>query len=197
MQTLSVTATDGALRHTAAFPFYVADYSDSLSQNTLTLARGATSSVTGTVNVTNGFGGTVSYACAGTTEVTCSFAPVAVNPTPSSPGFTTVPITASYSALMLSPKEPIGRGFWLLASALPFGIFLGATAKKQMSLRGSIMTLLLPTVALASLSCGGGSSGGGGGGGGGSNTYSITVTAAASGTNTTRTLGTLNVTVTH
>jgi hypothetical protein len=84
----------------------------------------------------------VSYACAGTTEVTCSFAPVAVNPTPSSPGFTTVPITASYSALMLSPKEPIGRGFWLLASALPFGIFLGAAAKKQMSLRGSIMTLL-------------------------------------------------------
>ena len=39
MQTLSVTATDGALRHTAAFPFYVADYSDSLSQNTLTRAR--------------------------------------------------------------------------------------------------------------------------------------------------------------
>jgi hypothetical protein len=46
MQSLSVTATDGALSHTAAFPFYVVDYSGSLSQSTLTLARGAISSLT-------------------------------------------------------------------------------------------------------------------------------------------------------
>ena len=190
--TITVTATDAPLTHTAAFPFYVADYSGSLSQSTLTVARGASGSLTATVSATAGFGGTVSFTCTGTTQVTCSFSPSTVQPTATSPQPTTITVTASNSAFMFPLRDKTRSKSPLLALIFPCGIILGVVCKRHIRALRLAVGLFLLVMILAAVSCGGGS-----GGGGGSNTYAITVTGIATGTNTTRTLGTLNVTITH
>ncbi len=200
--TLTVTATDGPLSHTAAFPFYVADYSGSLSNSTLTMARGASGSLTATVNATPGFGGAVSFNCSGSTQVTCSFSPSTVQPTATSPQTTNITLSAGYSASMIPLRDSARREFLLLALLLPFGFVFGISGKKQTRIVHAAVGLFFLVLILTSLSCGGGSSGGsggggGGGGGGGSNTYTLMVNATSAGTNTTRTLGTITVTVTH
>ena len=195
--TLTVTATDAPLTHTIAFPFDIADYSGSLSTSTLTIRRNESGSLTATVNATAGFAGTVSFACTGTTQLTCNFSPSTVQPTPSSPQTTNVTVTASDSALQLPLKDSTKSRFLSLVLIFPFGLILAIAGEGRVRRAGIGMFVFALT--LATLSCGGGSSGGGGGGGGGggSNAYTITVTGIAAGTNTTRTLGTINVTVTH
>ena len=198
--TLTVTATDGTLTHTAAFPFYIADYSGSLSAATLTIPSGASRSLTATVSATAGFAGTVSFACSGTTEVTCSFSPSMVQPTATSPQTTNITVAAGYSAFIFPPKDSVRSRFSMLALILPFGIVFGIARKGAMRAPRATVGLFLLALVLASLSCGGGSNGSGGdagGGGGGPNTYAITVNATVAGTNTTTTLGTISVIVTH
>jgi len=193
-QTLTITGTDGALTHAASFPFYVADYSGSINQNTMTLSPGTTSSVTATVNVTNGFDGTVTFACSAPSEITCSLSVPFGNPTPTSPATTTVIVSANFPGRAFIFRSQTNRFLWLVASALPFGVLVGASARKKVGLRRSLLLVFVCMAGLGSLSCGGGGSSGGGGGG---NTYAVAISAAASGTNTSRNLGTLNVTVTR
>jgi len=193
--TLTVTAMDSPLTHTAAFPFYVADYSGSLSRSTLTIARGGSDSLTATVSATTGFAGTVSFACTGTAQVTCSFSPSTVQPTPTSPQTTNMTVTAGYSAFMFPLRDKTRSSSLFLALIFPFGIIFGLATKGQTWVLRLPVGIFLVALILAAQSCGGGS--GGGGGVGGSNTYAITVTGTETGTNTTRTLGTINVTVTH
>jgi hypothetical protein len=190
LQTLTVTGTDDTLTHTASFPFYVADYSGSLSQNAVTLTPGQTGVVTATVNVTAGFDATVAYACSAPSEVTCSFSVPFGNPTSTTPATTSVIVSASYSARASGSASQSKHFFWL-AALFPFAVVLGVSSR--MRSRSCIWLLLglVGILALSSLSCGGGGSGGGGG-----TTYPVTVTASVAGTNTTRTLGTINVTIT-
>ncbi len=196
-ETLTVTGTYGPIAHTISFPFEVADYSGTLSTSTLTMARGGSGALTATVNATTGFAGSVTFACSGTAQLTCSFSPSTVQPTATSPQTTNITVTASNIALA-SPAAAQRGTFLLFALVFPLGLAFGFTSKKQTRVMGVAASLLLFTLALATLSCGGNSgSGGGGGGGGGSNNYTITVNAIAAGTNTARTLGTVNVTVTH
>jgi hypothetical protein len=147
------------------------------------------------VNATPGFGGSVTFACSDTAQLTCSFSPSTVQPTATSPQTTNISVTASNMALA-SPAGSQRDRFLLFALVLPLGLAFGIASKRPTWVMGVAAGLLLFTLALATLSCGG-SSGSGGGGGGGSNNYTITVNAIAAGTNTTRTLGTVNVTVTH
>src|SRR5205823_7517472 len=63
--TLTVTATSGSLSHVASFPFYVADYSGSLSASTLAVTAGASGPLSATVSATAGFAGTVSLSWGG------------------------------------------------------------------------------------------------------------------------------------
>jgi hypothetical protein len=192
--TLTVNGTVAPLTHTVKFPFYIADYSGSLSTSSVTIARGASGSLNATVSATTGFGGTVSFSCGGTAELTCSFSPSTVQPTGTSPQTTTVTVTAGNSASVLPLKDSSTSRFLLLALIFPFGLVLRIASKGQTrsvrAVAGLFLLALIPTM----LSCSGGGSGGGGGG---SNTYTITVNATAAGTDTTRTLGTINVTVTH
>jgi len=81
-----------------------------------------------------------------------------------------------------------------LALVIPLGTFLGLASKRRSFAGRLLLRLALFTLTFLFVSCGG-SSGGGGGGGGGSATYSITVNATVAGLNTTRSLGTVNVTV--
>jgi hypothetical protein len=194
-QTLTITGTDGTLTHTASFPFYVADYSGSISQNTMTLPPGGESPVTATVNVTNGFDGTVTYACSAPSQITCSFSVPFGNPTPTNPATTTVIISANYPGRAYNFRPQSRRFLWIITVAFPFGVFFSASAWKKVGLRCSLLPVFVCMAGFGSLSCGGGSGGGGGGGGG--KTYAVTISASVSGTNTSRNLGTLNVTVTQ
>ena len=150
--------------------------------------------VTATINATAGFGGTVSFACSGTAQVTCSFSPSMLQPTATNPQTTHITVTAGYSASRLPLRDSARSRFLLLALILPFGMVFGI-ARTQMRAVHAAVGLLLISLIVVTLSCGGGSSGGGGGGG--SNIYTITVSATVAGTNTTRTIGTINATVTH
>lgn len=198
--TLTATVTSGQLVHNVAFPFYIADYSGSLSTSTLSLQRGGSGSVTATVNATSGFGGAISFSCSGSSLVTCTFSPPTVQPSTTSPQTVTVTMNASLAASAL-PLMDSNKAFLLLGLVLPFGIAFAASNERRVNVkRAAVASLFL--LLLFSLSCGGGgiNAGGGGGtegGGSGPNTYSITLNATAAGTNTTRTLGTINVTVTH
>lgn len=190
--TLTVTANSGSLTHTAAFPFYVADYSGSLNASSVKFAQGTSGTVTATVTATSGFAGTVTFACAGTSSLTCSFTPSSVQPTASKSQSTTVTISAAAS-VSSALRADRSRGYAMaFAFAFPLGVVIIAASFGAR--RRTRATVLLLALTLASLSCGGG---GNTGGGGGSANYSLTVNATAAGTNTTRPIGTINVTVTH
>ena len=190
--TLSITGTSGSISQSATFPFSIADYSGSLSTSALTIPAGGSGSVTATLNATAGFGGTVSFTCSGAAQISCSFAPTTVQPTGSVSQTTTITLSASSSA---DAAYLSGTRLLKLSLALPLGLVFGLYSKKRVRMIGSLCAMLLILVSLSTFSCGG--SGSRGGGGGGSSTYAITVTATVAGTNTTRTLGTVNVTVTH
>jgi FG-GAP-like repeat len=197
-QTLTVTATSNggtAITQTGSFPFYIADYSGSLSESALTIARGGSGSLTASVSGTTGFDGSVSFSCAGTTQITCSFSPSSVQLTANNPQTTSLTLTASESASIRHGSDEVRRRPFILALVLPFAMVVLAR-KRQSGRLLALMGLALLVGILASLSCGGGG-GNGGGGGGGSTTYSLTVNAAATGTSTQRTLGTISLTVTH
>ena len=187
--TLSVSATSGSLTSTAAFPFYIADYSGTLSQSTLSLQQGGSGSVTATVNATAGFGGTVSFTCTGASQISCTFSPSTVQPTVTTPQTT----NATMSSSNASGGAAHTASSLVLALVIPLGTFLGLASKRRSFAGRLLLGLTLVTLAFLFVSCGGSS----GGGGGGSVTYSITVNATVAGSNTTRSLGTVNVTVTQ
>jgi hypothetical protein len=193
METLSVTATDGSISHSLSFPFYVADYSGSLSTSALTIARGGNGALAATVSATARFSGSVSFSCSGAPQLTCSFSPATVQPTASSSQTTNLTIAASNLAFLSPGRQSVGLS--LVALICPLALFFGIASKRRSQATGAALGLLL-MLAVALWSCGGGGSTGGGGSSG-SNNYTITVNATATGTNTTRTLGTVNVTVTH
>ncbi len=64
---IQVTATVGSITQTYSFPFTVADFSGSLSTSSITLARGANTSLTATLSATTGFVDTVSLSCGNVT----------------------------------------------------------------------------------------------------------------------------------
>jgi FG-GAP-like repeat len=192
--TLTVTAVSGPDTHTAAFPFYIADYSGSLSQSSLMMSQGASGSLTATINATAGFGGTVSFSCSGAAQISCSFSPSAVQPTASNSQTAKMTVTASGSASIRPLNRITTIGIQWLALMMPFGIVLVLSNKGPLRASRSVAKAFLMASILGSISCGGGSPSPGGGS---SNSYNITVSATADGTNTTRTIGSLNLTVTN
>ena len=199
---VSVTASvnpstsNGQASTSATFPFYVADYGGSVNSPAVTIAQGSSGTVTATVTATQGFVGVVTFSCSGASQLSCSFSPGTVQPTSSSPQTVTITILASQSAILVPSRVPIvASALWMTGALL--GIFLSGKGAK------SALLCLLIVMSLTIASCGGGGSSGTSGGSGGnpppsgSNNYTLTVTAAASGTSTTRTLGIVNVTVTH
>ena len=191
--TLTVTGSYGSVSHTLSFPFYVADYAGTLSASALTIAQGHSGSISATVTATQGFSDTVSFSCTGTAQLSCQFSPSAVQPTASSPQTSTITITANGSASLFPSRH--GDMLLLVASILPVGLLFAVTRKQKPRPISSALTSLLLMIALALCSCGGGKSSSVGGGG--SYNATVTVNAAAAGTNITRTLGTINVTVTY
>jgi hypothetical protein len=156
--TYSGDATDNASTSSPTTVTVMAapDYSLSMSGSSLTVASGATGSLTLTVTPDNGFKSAVTFACSGLPEgASCSFHPQTVN-TSMGPGSTALTIQAptANAALVRSTNssrngnafqlgtESVSRvwetpasGLWIFALgfAIVFGIF-GTVAKNQSAL---------------------------------------------------------------
>ena len=196
---VTVTATSGQDVQTLTFPFYVADYGGSLNSSTLTIARGGIGSLAAMISATTGFVGTVSLSCSGATQLTCNFAPSAVQPIAGTPQTVTLTITASQSA-SLPPAEKLWKATLLLLGVFLSLVILVAFSNPNKMRTKPVAVGLMISLFLFSTSCGGGNSvespvtvtpSGG------SNSYTLTVTATAAGTSTARNIGSINVTVTH
>lgn len=191
--TITLTGTSGSLTHSISFPFNVADYSGTLNQTAVTLAAGASASITASLSATSGFNDTVYLSCAGSSEITCNITSAQL--TGGSPLTTTIVISAS-SYANNRPASTYPRILAPMGLLLPWGIVLvGWRSRKTRILAITAIAALFVAI-LCVPSCGGG-------GGSSSpkpppNSYdALTVSASAQGTGTARTLGTVTVTVTH
>ncbi len=193
--TLTITGTFGVATHSVSVPLVVADYSGSLSQTTLTISRNGSGSLAATVSATTGFAATVSLACSGSSKLTCTFNPPTLQPTANAPAFVNITIAGGPFAALHAPGHYPAALLRMCALTFPAGLIFVAVAGSRR--RGIVGAFFLFALLLTCLSCGGSGGEGGGGGGHGSNNYTLTVTATAAGTSTTRSVGTVNVTVTH
>ena len=195
---VTVSATYGQVARSVTFPFYVADYSGSLSASTLTIAQGGAGPLTATVTASAGFAGSVALSCSGTSQLSCNFAPSSVQPTVASPQTVSFTVTARSSASLLPTDESRKSNALVFAAVLPFAFLLGiASTDRAKGIRAALGLILMELILLSTSCGGGGASTTSTTPPPGSNNYTLTVTAAAVGTSTTRTLGTVNVTVTH
>jgi hypothetical protein len=192
---LTITATYGALSRVFTFPFYIADFSGTLSSSAITIARGGSGTMTATLNATTDFVGTITLACSGTTELSCSFSPPSTQLTGGTPQTVNITLDAGASASVLPPSRFSAKQLLTVAVLFPLGFLSNLRRRKLPALLSIVVGALF---LLSAVSCGSGGGGGGGGGGGsGSNTYTLTVTATFNSAGLSRTLGTMNVAVTH
>ena len=172
--TITISGSGGGLNQTTTVAVVVSlpppsfDLAESISS--LTVAHGGTGTVTLTVTPSNGFGGTVSFACSGLPSgAMCTFNPTAV--TPASAAVTTA-VTISVPISSAAARKGSRGVFPLVALGIAFLI----TWPRRRARQSLVVLLILPLAAFVG-SCGGSSSGGGSGPT--SQSYSVTITASA------------------
>jgi hypothetical protein len=195
---LNVTTTFFGVTQNYSFPYYIADFSGTLSNSSVAMKAGTSTTLTATLIASAGFSDLVTLTCGGSTQITC-IVPSSTQLTSAAPQTISITLTASSTAAMLHrqtfPKK-LMSGSGPLLWAAPFPILIGLALKRRRW--RSFVALGVCCCALcfvSSCGSGGGTGTGGGGGGGGSNTYTETVSAAASGTSDMHTLGSIVVTV--
>lgn len=189
--TLTVTAKYGTVSQSFSFPFYVADFSGSLSTGYATMARGGTGTLTATLNATTDFVDSVTLACTGAAQISCSFDPASTNLTGGTPQTVSVALRAGDTAAATPPPALFpGSRLLALAMLLPFGLVCGSCRRNRSVL---LMVVLGMIVVFSAIACGSG----GGSGGQQSNNYAVKITATVPNSGVVKTLGTVNVTVTH
>jgi arabinogalactan endo-1,4-beta-galactosidase len=188
-QIVPVHITEGGSAPPPASP----TFSFSASQNSLTLAAGASATLSLTITPAGGYQGTVSFSCSSTLAgLACSFNPTSLTLNGSNTAVTgSVTITAPSAIAALRPLD----GPRMRASAyaafclLPAGVLflLPAVSRRRNILRRLqqlFVWLMLLVSASAFTACGSSGGGGGGSGGGGGRTQSetgtLTITAAGS-----------------
>ncbi len=193
---VTITGTYGQLVHSATYPFTVADFSGTLSGNSLSLQRSGTATLTATLMATTGFTGTVSLSCSASSQISCSFSPNITSPGAGSPTSVKVTFFASSVAKSLPPSRHPALVFALALTCLPvFGLL--AIARMRRKRLAAVIALAFTMLLVATACGGGGTSSPGGGGGGGTNMYSITVSATEIHSGAQRTVGTVALSVTH
>jgi hypothetical protein len=179
------------------FPFYVADYSGSLSKSLMVLSAGSSQQVTATIQGTAGYDGTVAVSCSAPSGVQCSVSPAYATVTHSVAADFAVTVTAGTTpAVRAADARHSFRhsGYAQLAWLSPFTLLLYRKRRRW----GKMLCLVGCAALLGTLaSCGGSGSGGGGGGGTHSATYQVTVSAVANNTATVTSVGTISVTVNY
>jgi hypothetical protein len=185
---VTVTGTSGSLSHDTTVSLIVAappppaDFTmaaSALSPASVSAGGSATSTIT--IAPTNGFTGTVSFACSGITgggtpAPTCSFNPSSVA---NSSGTSTLTIsTTAGHASVTSPSRGIFYAMWLPIG----GLALLGTSFTKKRFWGFLLGCLVFSGLIFLAACGGSSSSGGGGGGDPrtpAGTYTITITATS------------------
>jgi hypothetical protein len=172
------------------------DFALAANPTTLTVNAGTPAAYAFTVTPSNGYNGTVSFACTGTlpTKTTCAFSPTSVSPTsgtypPSTLTLSTTAAIASYVAPVRPNSKPTLPTLWASLSGFGvFGLVLAGIGKKRNRGMGIVLGVLLVVMALTMFGCGGSSSTNTGGNPGIPGTpagnYTVTVTATGTGTGT-------------
>jgi hypothetical protein len=197
--TLAVSMIVAGIPQNYSFPFWIADFSGSLSANSVTMTAGSSASVTGTLTATTGFSSAIVVSCSTPSQIWCTLQPSPVNLA----GGTPVTFTANLQAAAFAANGPhttLGRTAPAMALALllPAGLALFGVRSRW---RRAVLSALI----VAAITPGVGSCGGGGSGkvsSGGNNppppsNYTVTIVARDSSFGIQHNLGTISVTVNH
>ena len=127
------------------------DFSIGAATSTLSVAAGASATVTLSVTPTNGFNAAVTFACSGLpSEATCSFSPASVTPSGSAAS-TTMTITTTGATTQSSIASP-----W--ETSLAVAMLLGPALYRRRRTLGWFVLVAAACLALGMTGCGGGSS---------------------------------------
>lgn len=206
-----VDSTSSPLTETIVAPV-TPDYSLTVNPATLTIKQGQTGAATLTITPVGGFTGTFSYSCSGLPAYsTCTFNPATATAdgsnTPATTTLTIATNTTSTTAAISKPTLPLS-GMPILPAAILWmpGAILGGLAtlrRKQLSLKGRrlFMVLMLLACTTVLVACGSSSSGSTTPSSStttpvGTSNVTVTVSANSSGTITSHT-ATLTVVVTN
>lgn len=183
-----------------------ADFSLSITPNTLSLDKGQSGTATLTITPVNGFAAPVALSCSGLPAGTqCTFNPQSVTSDGTHPAATTITITTSAQTALLHRPLPL-RGHPYYAFLLPgvgalLGLVIPGRRRLPRNLRIFGLTFVLFCFAALLTACGSSTKAGGGGtptgGGTPAGTSTVTVTASSSGNTTISHTGTLTLTVTQ
>jgi hypothetical protein len=183
---VTVTGTSGSLSHDTTVSLTVAAPDFTIAASALSpasVSAGGSATSTITIAPTNGFNGTVSFACSSITgggipAPTCSFNPSSVSNGSGTPTLT-ISTTAAHASLT-SPSRVTLYAMWLPIGGLALlGTSFAARKKRFWSV---VLGCLVFSDLILLAACGGSSSSGGGGGGQPgtpAGTYTITITATS------------------
>jgi hypothetical protein len=153
-----------------------------------TVTPGQTATFTFTINPTAGYTGTVKFSC-GTlpSSAACSFSPVSVSPSGGSPVSSTLTVTTAGATAALNSDRPFVPFLpWLPAGGLAFAAVAGVCFAPGKSRRWShymrpfIWGLLVASLSLSIMGCGGGGNSSPSNPGTPAGSYAISVTASDS-----------------
>jgi len=198
---LTVSETVAGIPRTFNFPFWIAEFSGTISANSVTIASGGSASVAGTLTATSGFSSSIVVFCAAPSQIMCTFQPSPVNLTGGTPATFTARLQVSSVAANHSPaKYSFVVPELALALLLPAGFALFGVHKRW---RRIWLAVVLGTVLSFCVSSCGSSSGASGSGSGGGNSppppsnYSVSFVARDSTFLVEHTIGSVTVTVNH
>jgi Bacterial Ig-like domain (group 3)/FG-GAP-like repeat len=164
------------------------DFTISATPTSATVTPGQTATFTFTVTPVAGFAGTVTFSCGSLPpEAACAFSPASATPTGGSPATSTLTITTAAATAALDPSSVPSLPPWIPAGGLAFAgaIGLAFTPKKIRRWNHHLHLLwwglLLASVSLSVLACGGGNGSPSGPATTPAGAYTISVNASATG----------------
>jgi len=188
----TIGVTDGFSTQSPGAQLVIGDFAATLAANTATIGVGQSGTVGASVTGQNGFADAVTLSCTSPAGTTCGVTPASVN---ASAGGTPATLTISVATRPMALQRGMQMMLGLSMSSVGILVLGMASGKARSSLIRAIGLLTLLTVVIFSVSCGGSSGGGGGGGGGGNTPTTFAVTVQATAHSTTKSAGTVTVTV--
>lgn len=201
---ITVTGTSQSITHTATAQLQISDFTPSVSPSSAAVKAGSSATFNVTVTPLNGFNQNVNFSCGTSSNlVSCSFSPSSMTVPGTGTAVSVLTLTTSpqAAASKRSGLQTLFLGPPLAGFAFSMFLLRAKRSRRRWMASAGVLLLLcgIPSCGGGGGSTynsgGGGSTGGGGGGGGGnSRNYSITV-QVSSGTNVTKTAGTITLTV--
>jgi hypothetical protein len=192
LHSITLTATGGGQTRTAQIPTYISEYSGKPGTQQLTLQNGQEGSVDVTLTATEGFNSQVQVLCSSSSVLSCSSNPGIISLTSASPQIVRVTIRQALTAGVTPATS--STSCMILVSILCAPIFLIVAGCSKRLHRSMLLLALCISIFTILWACGGG---GGSGTRNPSSSYSLEISATALNTSTTRSVGSVTVTVAH